>query len=85
MLKCAAQLQLQKWSKPLRCLYLALERCDADHVLPLFSVAKHGCGCAGPGAPFPEAGRAAQAEQCCEMEVPWPGLEGSGSLSGAGE
>jgi len=31
-----------------------------------------------------ESEQAAQAEQCCEVAVPWPGLEGSGSLSGQG-
>lgn len=81
MPKCSFQLQLQKWApqdahtRP---------RCDADHALPFLSVARHHCGSAEPGVPFPEVEWAAQADQCCAMEVPWLGLEGSGSLSGEG-
>lgn len=81
MPKCSVQLQLQKWAAQDSHSWLW---CDAHHGLPFLSEAQHGPGCAEPGVAFPEAEWAAQAEQCYTMEVPWPGLEGSGILSKEG-
>lgn len=76
--KCSVQLQQQKWAPQDT---HSWPQCDADHGLPFLSEAQCRRACAEPGVPFPEA---AQPEQCCMMEVPWPGLEGSGSLFGEG-
>lgn len=73
MPKCSVQLQLQKWAPPDTHSWLW---CDAEQGLPFLSEAQ--CLCRTWSA-IPEA---AQAGQCCRMEVPWPGLEGSGSIFG---
>lgn len=71
MPKRSAQLQLQEWSHSPRSPYPGLQKCDADHVLPLFSVAKRRCGCAGPGAPFPEAGQQRDGSASAEARGLW--------------